>query len=43
MILDTALRQIDDKMYAKEYEDNYDFIFCYRISFFRKRCLVKKK
>ena len=40
---DTALRQIDDRMYAKEYEDDYDQIFCYGISFFKKRCMVKKK
>ena len=40
---DMALRQIDDRMYAKEYEDDYDQIFCYGISFFKKRCLVKKK
>ena len=40
---DTALRQIDDRMYAKEYEDDYDQILCYGISFFKKRCMVKKK
>lgn len=40
---DMALQQIDDRMYAAEYEDDYDQIFCYGISFFRKRCLVKKK
>ena len=40
---DTALQQIDDKMYAQEYEDDYDQILCYGISFFKKRCLVKKK
>lgn len=40
---DTALRQIDDRMYAKEYEDDYDQILCYGISFFRKRCMVKRK
>ena len=40
---DTALQQIDDRMYAKEYEDDYDQILCYGISFFRKRCMVKKK
>lgn len=40
---DMALQQIDDRMYAEEYEDDYDQIFCYGISFFRKRCLVKKK
>lgn len=38
-----AIRQIDDRMYAKEYEDEYDYILCYGISFFKKRCLVKKK
>ncbi len=40
---DTALRQIDEKLYAKEYEDDYDQILCYGISFFKKRCMVKKK
>ena len=39
---DMALQQIDDRMYAKEYEDDYDQIFCYGISFFKKRCMVKK-
>ncbi len=40
---DAALQQIDERMYAKEYEDDYDEILCYGISFFKKRCLVKKK
>ena len=40
---DAALQQIDDRMYAEEYEDDYDQIFCYGISFFKKRCMVKKK
>ena len=40
---DTALWQIDDRMYAKEYEDDYDQVLCYGISFFKKRCMVKKK
>ena len=40
---DTALQQIDDRMYAKEFEDDYDDILCYGISFFKKRCIVKKK
>ena len=40
---DIALQQIDDRMYAKEYEDDYDQILCYGISFFKKRCRVKKK
>ena len=38
-----ALQQIDDRMYAKEYEDDYDQILCYGISFFKKRCMVMKK
>ena len=40
---DTALAQIDDRMYAKEFEDDYDEILCYGISFFKKRCIVKSK
>ena len=40
---DIALQQMDDRMYAKEYEDDYDQILCYGISFFKKRCMVKKK
>ena len=40
---DMALQQIDDRMHAAEYEDDYDQILCYGISFFRKRCMVKKK
>ena len=38
-----ALQQIDDRQYAEEFEDNYDHVFCYAISFFKKRCLVKVK
>ena len=30
-------------LYAKEYEDDYDQVLCYGISFFKKRCLVKRK
>ena len=37
---ESALAQIDDRMYAKEFEDDYDEVFCYGISFFKKRCLV---
>ena len=40
---DHALQQIDDRMYAKDFEDAYDDILCYGISFFKKRCMVKKK
>lgn len=42
-VCDAALQQIDDRMYAQEYEDDYDQILCYGISFFKKRCMVKKK
>lgn len=40
---DRALQQIDARMYASEFEDDYDQIFCYGISFFKKRCMVKRK
>lgn len=30
---DSALQQMNEKLYAKEYEDDYDQIFCYGISF----------
>ena len=38
-----ASQQIDDWMCAKEYEDDCDQILCYSISFFKKRCMGKKK
>lgn len=38
---EAALAQIDDRMYAAEFEDDYDQVFCYGISFYKKRCLVK--
>lgn len=38
---ESALAQIDDRMYAKEFEDDYDEVLCYGVSFFKKRCLVK--
>ena len=38
-----ALDQINEKMYAKEFEDSYDKILCYGIAFYKKRCLVKSK
>ena len=40
---DKALLQIDTQMYAKEFEDEYDQVFCYGISFFKKRCMIKMK
>ncbi len=38
-----ALRQIEERMYAKEYEEDYEQILCYGIAFCRKRCLVKNR
>ena len=38
-----ALQQIDERRYAEDFEDAYDHILCYGISFYKKRCLVKKK
>lgn len=40
-----AIKQMDERMYAVEYEEQYpaERILCYGISFFKKRCLVKKK
>lgn len=40
---DRAIDQINDRMYAAEYADDYDEILCYGIAFFKKRCVVKKK
>ena len=42
---DKALRQINERMYARDFEDEYDsdHIYCYGIAFYKKRCLVKKK
>ena len=40
---DRAINQINDRMYAAEYADDYDEILCYGIAFFKKRCVVKKK
>ena len=40
---DKALQQIDERMYAKDFEDEYepDHIHCYGIAFYKKRCMVK--
>ena len=40
---DKALQQINDRMYAREFEEDYDEVLCYGIAFFKKRCLVRKK
>ena len=34
-------QQITTRMYAQEFEDNYDQIYCYGIAFFKKRCLIE--
>lgn len=39
---DRALNQIRDKKYAEAFRNDYDDIFCYGISFYKKDCLVKK-
>ena len=39
---EAALRQIEDRQYAKDFADDYDNILCYGIAFYKKRCLVKK-
>ena len=38
-----ALQQIEDRQYAKEFEDDYDSIRCYGIAFYKKRCLVRTR
>lgn len=37
-----AIQQINHRMYAKEFEDSYDEVICYGISFYKKRCVVKR-
>ena len=36
---DRALDQIRDRQYFVEFEDEYEEVFCYGISFWKKRCL----
>ena len=36
-----TLKQIQEKKYAIDYEDDYDEVLCYGISFYKKRCLIK--
>lgn len=38
---EAALTQIATRMYAQEFEDDYDQIYCYGIAFFKKRCLIE--
>ena len=37
---DEALKQIENQMYAKQLEEDYDEVLCYGIAFFKKRCMV---
>ena len=38
---EAALRQIEDRQYAKDFADDYDDILCYGTAFYKKRCLVR--
>lgn len=38
---DRALAQIRDRQYTVAYEDEFEEVICYGISFFKKKCLVK--
>ena len=38
-----ALQQIEDRQYAKEFEEDYDSVLCYGIAFYKKRCLVRTR
>ena len=38
-----ALEQIEERQYAKEFEEDYDSVLCYGIAFYKKRCLVRMK
>ena len=39
---DTALKQITDKQYSRNYLKGFRQIICYGIAFFEKECMVKK-
>lgn len=38
-----AISQIDEKMYAEEFQDTYAQVICYGIAFYKKRCKILKK
>ena len=40
---EAALQQIEEKKYAKEFEENYHPVLCYGIAFYKKQCLLRKK
>ena len=38
-----AINQIESRMYAREFEENGDDVFCYGIAFFKKEVLRQDK
>lgn len=38
-----AIRQIEDRKYAAEFEDSGNEMICYGVAFYKKECLIKKK
>ncbi len=38
-----AVAQIDSRMYGEEFQDDYSKVFCYGISFYKKRCFIQLK
>lgn len=40
---DEAAAQIDERMYAEEFEEEYSQVVCYGIAFYKKRCMVRCK
>ena len=38
-----AIKQIDVRRYGEEFAEDYSTVICYRIAFYRKRCMVKVK
>lgn len=40
---DVAIAQIHDRMYEKAFAESYDQVLSFGVSFFKKRCRVKKK
>lgn len=38
-----ALKQMDDRAYAEDLEEEYSQVICYGIAFYKKRCLLRLK
>lgn len=38
-----AISQIDERMYAEEFKENYEEVICYGIAFYKKRCKILRK